>query len=93
MKRMKPKSILLVAFVLGVANLFSQEVLSADKALEIALENNYDILIAKNTNQQSENNAAVLNSGYLPSLSVGSSASLNNAANDFTLVDGTEASL
>jgi outer membrane protein TolC len=43
-------------------------VLTKEAAVELMLQNNYDIKIADNTTDIAENNADLLNSGYLPSL-------------------------
>ncbi|MFT7299490.1 MAG: outer membrane protein [Sphingobacteriales bacterium] len=71
----------------------SQEILTQESALSLALENNYDIIIAKNNQKQAQNNASLMNSGYLPSVTASGNTGLNNSANSFTLTDGTEASL
>ncbi len=49
--------------------LFSQEVLTKKEAVEAVLDNNYGIKIAENNIEIAENNAGILNSGYLPTLS------------------------
>lgn len=58
--------------VLAFAKANSQEVISPvltrQEAMELMLSNNYDIKIAENSTDIAENNAAILNSGYLPSL-------------------------
>jgi len=43
-------------------------VLSLPTATQITMQNNYDIQIAKNNIRIAENNAGILNSGYLPAL-------------------------
>ena len=52
----------------------AQEILTRDKAINIALENNYGIKIANNNVLISENNASIYNSGYLPSIVANASA-------------------
>ena len=47
---------------------FAQEELSKAEAIALTLENNYGIAVADNTVLIAENNAALLNSGYLPSI-------------------------
>lgn len=56
--------------VLGIgANLLAQEkLLSKEDAVNAALENNFGIMVAKNQIRVAENNASILNSGYLPTL-------------------------
>ncbi|WP_121666733.1 TolC family protein [Mesonia aquimarina] len=54
--------------------------LSKKEAIEQTLENNFGIEIAENNTEIAENNAGVLNSGYLPSL-------VGNAFADYSLND------
>ena len=61
----------------------AQNILSTQEAVSLALENNYGIKIANNTLEIAENNTNILNSGFLPSLSVNSGATYN--------LDNTEA--
>jgi outer membrane protein len=55
----------------------SQELLSPSQAVEIALENNYSIRIAKNQAKVAANNATYGNAGFLPTLDVGASQNYN----------------
>ena len=48
--------------------------LSKEDAIKYTLEHNYGITIAKNSVRTAENNAHILNSGYLPSLSANAGA-------------------
>ncbi len=64
---MKSKIILL--FLFGLLKGTAQEVLTLENAISIALENNYDIKIAKNDTRISETNATIGNAGMLPSVS------------------------
>ena len=91
---MRYKNILLVCCVLvffapllgrGVGGeaggeVFSQEVLPLDKALETVLKNNYSIHISKNESQIASNDASAGNAGMLPQLALGASG--NFASND-----------
>lgn len=59
--------------VLAFAKAYSQQeelapVLTRQEAVTLMLENNYDIKIADNNTLIADNNADILNSGYLPSL-------------------------
>ncbi|RRO16444.1 TolC family protein [Flavobacteriaceae bacterium 14752] len=47
----------------------AQELLTKSEAVELTLQENFGIQIAKNNVDIAENNAGILNSGYLPSLS------------------------
>jgi outer membrane protein TolC len=58
-------------------------------AVDMALENNYDIKIAEGNVEQAENNAGVMNSGYLPSVSASGGANYNVNDNLVEYQDGT----
>lgn len=64
---------------------FSQDVLTKDEAFKQALTNNLGIQIAKNSSEIAENNASVLNSGYLPTLTgnAGTSIGIENSEREF----------
>lgn len=57
-----------LGFILIGTMTYAQQLLSTDEALALALENNYGIKIANNTAEVAENNAGILNTGYLPTL-------------------------
>ncbi len=65
---MNKKLTFLVCFCLGVLSIQSQQLLTKAEAVEMALEQNFGIRIANNNVDIAENNAGILNSGYLPSL-------------------------
>lgn len=85
------KSFLLFCFCSATAN--AQELLTLEDAVKIALENNFDIKIAKNNLKISETNVAVGNAGMLPSVSasVTDDNSIKNSSQ--TRQDGTSTSL
>ena len=62
-----------------------QELLTKDLAVKIALENNFEIKAANNLTKIAENNAALTNSDFLPSLSgsAGSTFASTNSENKF----------
>ena len=69
-----------------VCGIFAQEAtLSKEVAVVKVLENNYGIEIAKNQVDIAENNASMLNSGYLPSLTgtAGATYNTNNTTTEF----------
>lgn len=70
MKSINIKSILLGCFALVSAVSVSgqEEELSKSRAIALTLENNYGIAVADNNVLVSENNADILNSGYLPTI-------------------------
>nr|WP_233558485.1 TolC family protein [Aquimarina sp. BL5] len=57
-------------------NVFAQK-LTKQEAIRLTLENNYGILIATNNIEAANNNKAILNSGYLPSITGTASAVYN----------------
>ena len=64
-------------------SLFAQELITPETAVKMALENNYGIKLAKTNVALAANNAHILNSGYLPTVT-------GNAGANFNL-DNTEA--
>lgn len=71
----------------------AQEVLTIEDAMKIALENNFEIKIAKNNSKISETNVTIGNAGMLPvaTASVTDNNSIQNS--DQTRQDGTSTSL
>lgn len=63
----------------------AQELLTKEAAAQQALENNLDIKIAQNSKTVAENNASLLNSGYLPTLGINSGANYNRQDTEATL--------
>ena len=59
--------ITLTVFCLLTAQVTAQ-VLSKEEAIQIVMENNFDIRVANNDLEIAENNTGILNSGYLPTL-------------------------
>ncbi|WP_264523987.1 TolC family protein [Flavobacterium sp. N502536] len=92
---MKAKIIVtsLVLFLFCTAKTRAQEVLTIEDAMKIALENNFEIKIAKNNSKISETNVTIGNAGMLPSAtaSVTDNNSVTNSSQ--TRQDGTSTSL
>lgn len=59
-------------FILITNYINGQKIISKEEALELVLENNFGIKVSKNTTEIVKNNSSILNSGYLPSLSISS---------------------
>ena len=57
-------------FILITNYINGQKFISKEEALELVLENNFGIKVSKNTTEIVKNNSSILNSGYLPSLSI-----------------------
>lgn len=70
------------------ASLFSQEVITPNKAVSLALENNYGIKLANNTIEVAKNNSSILNSGYLPTLTGNASATIDKQNTEGQLANG-----
>ncbi|MDP3312879.1 TolC family protein [Lutibacter sp.] len=66
------------------ATSFGQQLLTKQMAVDLALENNYGIKIAKNNVEISKNNAEIFNSGFLPRISANAGATYNNNNSEFT---------
>lgn len=58
-------------------------ILTKSEAIKLALESNFGIQMATNDIKIAENNAAVLNSGYLPTLSATAGADYSKTNSDF----------
>jgi outer membrane protein len=83
----------LVLFLFCVAKSSAQEILTIEDAMKIALENNFEIKIAKNNSTISETNVTIGNAGLLPT----ATANIvdNNSVTNSTQVrqDGTSTTL
>ncbi len=66
----------------------AQEMLSKDEAISLVLENNLGIQVARNTNAIDANNASILNSGYLPTISANGGGSIDRQDTEGVLVSG-----
>lgn len=71
-------------------SVFGQEMLEKEEAIQIAMENNFDIKIAFNNLDVAENNAGIENSNYLPSLSGSAGANYGNSNGTITQKSGEE---
>lgn len=83
----------LMFFIVCITNMQAQEVLTIGDAMKIALENNFEIKIAKNNTKISETNVTIGNAGMLPvaTASVTDNNSITNSSQ--TRQDGTSTSL
>ncbi len=69
-------SALFAILICGTTNA-QEQLLSKEEAVNVALENNFGIQVAKNQVEIAENNKSILNSGYLPTLTNTTSANYN----------------
>ena len=84
---------LVIIIFFSVFQGFSQEILTKKEALEITLENNFGIKIAKNNAEVAKNNANILNSGFLPTIAATSGTNYRRENQDVTFQDGTNRSI
>ena len=59
---------LLIVTIVNISK--AQEKLSKEQALDFALENNFGIQVSRNNTAITKNNSNILNSGYLPTVSI-----------------------
>ena len=52
----------------------AQDKLTKEQALDFALENNFGIQVSRNNTEITKNNSNILNSGYLPTVSISGGA-------------------
>ncbi len=73
------KKITWIVVLFGALNvsIAQEKLLSKEEAIELALEKNFGILVAKNDVSIADNNQSVLNSGFLPSLTGVAGANYN----------------
>ena len=74
---MNLKKIIFVFMSFYMTSITAQKLVSISEAIELALENNYGIKIISNNKEIAKNNAGVLNSGYLPTVTSSSGATFN----------------
>ena len=83
MKKIGNKYLIYFFILFLIIEIGAQDVLSSQKAVEIALEYNHGIKIAKNTVEIADNNSNILNSEFLPRITGNAGATYN--------IDNTEA--
>ncbi|MEM7379852.1 MAG: TolC family protein, partial [Bacteroidota bacterium] len=69
--------LIIAVFVLTTGMKAQEDLLSKESAVELALENNFGIAVAKNQVEIAENNKSILNSGYLPTVTANAGATYN----------------
>ncbi|UXP31918.1 TolC family protein [Reichenbachiella agarivorans] len=88
------KYIILSILILGItAKSWAQAVLSKSDAVSIALENNFDIRAAINDQEVAENNASILNSGYLPTVTGTAATNYSISNSNLTFSDGSDTTI
>ena len=66
-----------------------QEVLTTEKAVAVALQNNYDLRLAKNNTEIASLQAGLLNSGYLPTVSATGGINYSDETQSVLFLDET----
>ncbi|HLP33649.1 MAG TPA: TolC family protein [Bacteroidia bacterium] len=81
------KKILLLILVVKFTSSLAQ-VLTAEEAIKLALQNNFDIQLARNSADVAANNNSVGNAGMLPQVNANGALGGSNTALNQTLADG-----
>jgi len=96
---MKCKIAFLYVLFFGASIFAQQKILTPGEAVSIALDNNYGIKLANKNLETAKNNASVLNSGFLPTLTgnAGATYNIDDTEADFangnvTILNGAESS-
>lgn len=79
---------ILILFLIFIGESFSQQLLSLQDAVKIALENNFSINIAKNKSIIADNDANIGNAGFLPNLDATGSYSKSQSDTKQEYFDG-----
>ena len=83
------KKITTMLLVLVSLQVSAQDILTKKEALQIALENNYGVMIANNNVEIAKNNSSIYNSRYLPTVSTSAGANYNNSNQEIERQDGS----
>ncbi|MCX6149547.1 MAG: TolC family protein [Ignavibacteriales bacterium] len=78
----------IILFIFISSSLFSQKVLTLEKAIQLGLQNNYQIQIARNEASIDSNNYSLGNAGFLPKLDATGSISKSKADTKQEYSDG-----
>ena len=80
---------ILMCWTIGLGFTYGQEpILSKEEAIALTLENNLGIRVSKNIRSIDENNADLLNSGYLPTISANAGGSFDRQNSEGQLANG-----
>jgi len=90
---MKHKINLWLAFLCCLAITQAQEIITPAKAISLALAHNYDILLEDNNVSVAKNNGSLLNSTYLPSVSINGGANYKIDNTEAVFSNGTTTNL
>ena len=93
MKDMNIKYFVVSLLILFMFRIQAQNVLTTQEAVALALEYNYGIKIAKNSVEIADNNANILNAGFLPRVTGNGGATYNLDNTDAEFSNGNSTSL
>ena len=93
---MKHCCAILLSWILGLGLAYGQDPMSLDdgplltkeEAIALTLENNLGIEVSRNLREIDENNASILNSGFLPTLSANGGGSIDRQNTEGQLANG-----
>jgi outer membrane protein TolC len=93
---MKHCSAILLSWILGLVVTYGQDPMSLDdgplltkeEAIALTLENNLGIEVSRNLREIDENNASILNSGFLPTVSANGGGSIDRQNTEGQLANG-----
>ena len=89
--KLKSYLIVILFFSFLIGN--TQHLLTKEEAVSLALDYNFGVLIAKNTVEIAENNADLLNTGYLPTLTGNGGANFNKDNTEAEFSNGNSTKL
>ena len=81
-----------IVFFIGYINASAQDTLKIDEAIQLGLENNFDIKISKGQQQIASNNNSLGNAGFLPTLDLSASQRYTKENTSLKFFNGTEQS-
>ena len=86
------RTLLITYLILSTLSSFGQNVLTLDQAIDIAIEHNYSIKIARKNNEISENNLSYGNAGFLPTVTANADKNYGIQSFDRELASGVQQS-
>lgn len=88
MKSMNFKFVFFSIALVTQMSIFAQDLLTPAEAVSLALENNYGIKLSNTDVEIARNNASILNSGYLPTVTGNAGATYNRDNTEAEFADG-----
>lgn len=85
---MKSLYALTLFFIVGLTANAQDSLLTKEAAIDLVLENNLSIKVARNNREVGSNNASILNSGYLPTVTANAGGSIDKQNTEGKLANG-----